>query len=469
MFNSDYPKISIITVNYNGKRFLKNLFRSISSLEYPKDKIQIIMIDNNSKDGSIDFIKNGFPGVKIIGLNRNKGYAGGNNAAFKVADGSYLALINNDCMADRLWLKQMVKTMMSCEKKEKKCGAISSKVLFFFSYLPLRFHINENNRKSPVKTRLNLSNIELVLKKSNYDYNDFLASFKFLEGFYPGIRGKNGEVDYWIFEDNALMAVPLPDIVQDFSLLFNVSGENFTGNLEINLEEKVIYNSGLFADQKNKNMEILIQKNFFADKKDLINSCGVEINKSFYSRDRGYLQFDSGQFSQTEEVFAPSGSSLLMNKKMLYDAGYFDEEFFTYYEDVDLFWRARLKGWKVFYDPAAVVRHYHCGTGREWSDSFTYHVIRNRLIMIFKCGWLDLVAKSYMSFIYSTLSGLYGFFSSLFRGRKQKNRDIFLRIKIFFELFYIYPVNLFKRVKIRSVRSVRSVDDQKIKIWLNDF
>ncbi len=62
----DYPSISIITVNYNGLRFLKNLFNSISNLNYPENNIQVIMVDNNSTDGSVEFVRSNFPEAEVI-------------------------------------------------------------------------------------------------------------------------------------------------------------------------------------------------------------------------------------------------------------------------------------------------------------------------------------------------------------------------------------------------------------------
>ena len=61
MVQDDDPLISIVTVNYNGKKFLGGLFNSIVNLDYPSEKIQTIMVDNGSSDGSVDFVKNEFP------------------------------------------------------------------------------------------------------------------------------------------------------------------------------------------------------------------------------------------------------------------------------------------------------------------------------------------------------------------------------------------------------------------------
>ena len=57
MAQDDDPLISILTVNWNGKRYLDDLFNSIFSLNYPKKKLQVLMVDNNSSDDSVKYVK----------------------------------------------------------------------------------------------------------------------------------------------------------------------------------------------------------------------------------------------------------------------------------------------------------------------------------------------------------------------------------------------------------------------------
>ena len=83
---------------------------------------------------------------------------------------------------------------------------------------------------------------------------------------------------------------------------------------------------------------------------------------------------------------------------MLEDVGSFDETFFMYYEDTDLNWRMRLRGWKVMYEPTAVVDHVHAGSSREWSPFFIFCVDRNRMFMLLKNAALPMVARSYRRF-----------------------------------------------------------------------
>ncbi len=79
---------------------------------------------------------------------------------------------------------------------------------------------------------------------------------------------------------------------------------------------------------------------------------------------RGRGEVDGGQYDSagSREVFAVSGGASLYRAEMLRQIGLFDELFFAYYEDVDLGFRAQLAGWKMIYEPKAVVRHYIGGT-----------------------------------------------------------------------------------------------------------
>ena len=88
-------QISVIIVNYNGLKYLKECFDSLYD-KLQNTSFEIIVIDNNSSDGSCSFIKNHYPKVVLIESKENLGFAKGNNKAAKIAQGDYLLLINND-------------------------------------------------------------------------------------------------------------------------------------------------------------------------------------------------------------------------------------------------------------------------------------------------------------------------------------------------------------------------------------
>ena len=85
--------LSIITINYNG---LKDTCELIESLPLEEQSIEVIVVDNASKENEAAIIANHYPMVKVIRSEKNLGFAGGNNLGIKAAQGKYLFFINND-------------------------------------------------------------------------------------------------------------------------------------------------------------------------------------------------------------------------------------------------------------------------------------------------------------------------------------------------------------------------------------
>ncbi len=97
-------------MNFNGRKFLKKCIGSLMGLEYPKSKVEIIMVDNGSSDGSIDYVKDAFANVIIV-ENKINNYCMANNRGIKEAKGDFVALINNDVVVKKNWLFALVEEM----------------------------------------------------------------------------------------------------------------------------------------------------------------------------------------------------------------------------------------------------------------------------------------------------------------------------------------------------------------------
>ena len=103
------PKISIIIPHYNGHEILNNCLKSL--YEFKLHDAEIIIVNNNSSDGSINKIKLDFPQVTIINLLENKGYAGGCNHGANHANGEFLVFLNNDAEVTENWLIELLNIM----------------------------------------------------------------------------------------------------------------------------------------------------------------------------------------------------------------------------------------------------------------------------------------------------------------------------------------------------------------------
>jgi GT2 family glycosyltransferase len=262
----DLPFVSVIIVNFNGKRFLADCLDSLATQTYPLARFEIILVDNGSADDSVDFVQSHYPSVRVHATGVNLGFAGGNNAGFLAARGELLALLNNDTVVEPRWLEALVAAMTQGDR----IGAVASKILL---------------KHDPSR----------------------------------------------------------------------------------------------------------------------INSVGLDLYRTGWGADRGYLQVDEGQFDEPAEVFGACGASVLLSRAMLDDIGLFDERFFMYYEDLDLAWRARRRGWSIRYTPASVVYHVHCGSSGEASPFFVYHVERNRAFVHLKNAPLATACRVLASFAWRTL------------------------------------------------------------------
>ena len=115
------PKVSIIIVNYNGKELLQKCLDSLLKVNY--DNFEIILVDNNSTDGSVEFITKNYPSLIIIKLDSNKGFAEPNNVAAKISKGKYLLFLNNDTVVTPNFIFEMVK-VMETDKKIAICQSL---------------------------------------------------------------------------------------------------------------------------------------------------------------------------------------------------------------------------------------------------------------------------------------------------------------------------------------------------------
>lgn len=100
------PLVSVIVLNYNGRKFVDDCFGSLAGTAY--HPVEIILVDNASTDGSVEYVREKFPQVRIIRAPANLGYTGGNNLGLRNAVGKYAVLLNNDVQVEPDWLTHLV-------------------------------------------------------------------------------------------------------------------------------------------------------------------------------------------------------------------------------------------------------------------------------------------------------------------------------------------------------------------------
>jgi len=127
------PYCTIIVLNYQGEKIIQATLESLAQLSYPKDRFEVIVVDNNSHDKSKEVINVFLKELSLttnhcslvtLFLDKNLGFAGGNNEGIHQAVGEYVILLNNDCAVEKNWLTELVKVA----EKNEKIFAVGSKV-----------------------------------------------------------------------------------------------------------------------------------------------------------------------------------------------------------------------------------------------------------------------------------------------------------------------------------------------------
>jgi len=116
--------VSVIVVNWNGKELLQDCLEGLQRQTYRC--FTVILVDNGSNDGSVEFVNSYYPNVKTISLPGNVGFSAANNIAIKTVDTRYVALLNNDAVPHPSWLKELVETL----EAHPRVGFAASKMLF---------------------------------------------------------------------------------------------------------------------------------------------------------------------------------------------------------------------------------------------------------------------------------------------------------------------------------------------------
>jgi len=123
----------------------------------------------------------------------------------------------------------------------------------------------------------------------------------------------------------------------------------------------------------------------------ILDSTGVYFTPAQRHFDRGSDQLDRGQYERRQLMFGITGAAVLYSREMIEDIRdgdeVFDEDFFAYREDVDLAWRAQLRGWKAVYEPGA--RGLHRRSVLPWNRAavaalLNRHSLKNRFLMRIK-------------------------------------------------------------------------------------
>ncbi|MDE0896387.1 MAG: glycosyltransferase family 2 protein [Planctomycetota bacterium] len=247
LVDEDLPRATIVILNYNGRHHLEGCFGSLAELDYPREKLEIIMIDNGSSDDSVDLARSDYAWVRTIVNERNVGFSAGcNQGALAATKADVLVFLNNDMRVREDWLRELVGPVV-----REECAASTAKM---FSW--------------------------------------------------------DGKV---------------------------------------------------------------------------LNSTGGGMNFHGIGIQKGYLQKPTKAHDVPARTLFACGGAMAIDAAIFHDVGGFDEDFFAYYEDVDLGWRLWVMGHEIHYQPRAVCWHHHSSTSRTFpTETIRLLQVRNPFFACFK-------------------------------------------------------------------------------------
>jgi GT2 family glycosyltransferase len=106
--DKDVLPVRLVVLNHNGGELTLRSLRHLLALEWPSGQLQIVCLDNDSSDGSVERIENELPQVEVRRLGSNTGFPANNEALNDLARVRYVGLVNNDAFVEPSWLRELV-------------------------------------------------------------------------------------------------------------------------------------------------------------------------------------------------------------------------------------------------------------------------------------------------------------------------------------------------------------------------
>ncbi|HEY6749223.1 MAG TPA: glycosyltransferase family 2 protein [Mycobacteriales bacterium] len=447
------PLATVVVVNYNGAHLLPPCLRGLRRQDTEPGFFETVVVDNASVDGSRDLLARDFPEVRVIASPVNTGFAGGNNLALRDVRTPYAVLLNNDAVPEPDWLRRVLAPFGA--PGAERLGAVTGKVVFAPRFLSLRLETEgfRPGQRDPRELGVRVLAVEV-------DGRDVTEKVLWEDLSY-GPEGTGAGRFRWTRPSGTFL-VPVQDLagaVQgSVKITFRWAAER----------DKPVTVSGagvsVTATVTAAGNEAVLAVSDGVPLIDVVNNAGSIVLRNGHGADRGFQQPDTGQYDQPAEVFAACGNGVALRTTAGREAGWFDDDFFLYYEDTDLSWRLRARGWTIRYEPTAVLRHLHSASSTEWSPLWMFHVDRNRLLMLTKDASRPLVVRAVRDYLLTSASlGVRAAREGLRTRSRPAVRPHLLRARVLLSYARLLPTMIRRR---REIGRTATVSRTELERWL---
>ncbi len=435
------PAVRVVILNYNGGDDVLESVEHALALEWPADRLDIVVVDNASTDGSAMRVDRRFDDVRVLYNAVNTGFPANNLAMRDLDDLAYVALVNPDAFVEPGWLAPLVEEL----EADDGLGAACPRMLLHPRFADLS--IVTDGHRVPRDGR----DLGIRISGLRVDGEERIAELLTVQGV-SGPESNLSDSHYHWTSAHATVGVPLdPDATT--APLVEIRVDSSVA------KTAVVGSTSIEIDEIPRWHRVQLDGSAY----DVINNAGSILVEGGWGADRGLGERDGVGFDDPTEVFAWCGGGVLLRTEYLRDVGLFDEDFFLYYEDTDLSWRGQGLGWRYRYVPSARMRHLHGASTVVGSPLFVLNVERNRLLMLLKNAPVGFVLRAHLGFLRSTLGiARLQVVGPLTRGARPDFHTVWLRLRAFAAAARAAPRTIRKRVEIR--RRMR-VDDESILRW----
>jgi len=176
MMNNQFQKVTIIVPVYNAEKTIKECINSILEIDYPKEKLELIFVNNSSTDRTENILNEFKDKIKIL-YEKKRGPAAARNKGLLNASGEIIAFTDSDCVVERNWLKNIIKPL-----KDEQVGIAGGKILARIPYNKIeKFGESIHDHKSainvfkpPYAISMNWASRLSTLKKMNLFNDNFI-------------------------------------------------------------------------------------------------------------------------------------------------------------------------------------------------------------------------------------------------------------------------------------------------------
>jgi GT2 family glycosyltransferase len=434
---------TVIVINWNGgERLLPDCLAALAKQDLDPALWEPWVVDNASTDGSVDLLERDHPDVRVVRNTTNLGFAGGNNVGMRLATTPFVVLLNNDARPEPDWLRRLLAAARA--PGAERVAAHTSKVLFEPRFLALEIDT------PAYRTAADPRDLGVMVTAVEVDGRDVTEEILWDHGAH-GPEDHGGRRFRWTRPTGTLL-VPFPaaDV-----LPADVRVE-FAARADAAKPLTLRWDGGdatvaLTEDEAGHTFTVPAGVPLV----DVINNVGSILLAPAAGADRGYQEVDRGQYDEPEDVFLFCGAAVCFRRDALDEVGIFDDDFFMYYEDTDLSWRFQAAGWRVRYVPDAAVRHLHAASSVEWSPFFTFHVERNRLLLLAKNAPTALAVRQAARFAVTTASmARWAVLQGLRDRRRPALRPLAARVQVLGSFLRLLPRALAERRRIDRRRTV---------------